>query len=385
MKAINFFWSVSKMTTGMVYNFTANGEAMTIVKVSDKEVKVNEESVLVFRDGMIVADCIGLAIKKAASLRSGDAPYKYELLREFNAEYENGATYTGITNPRVHPTLNKKINQTSDYYLGFELEVVERNPRCYEALSAFESNIWHMVSDSSIVDSRVNPQDARNGLRGIEFVSTLLDPSDAVKPAFFEPFCAQLSQYAKSKTKETTGLHCHLSDTFFGATDDEQRENIMKLIYLVNFVLSDSALTLVFGRDLNRWCNKNQSETGMVEHARALSTVAGASLLNNNGIKEAFKKDLMRHFKVRDTTEDHYTGSRYVQVNITNQHTVEFRRGKGSINSEDIALIAQFVCTASQYAKETKLGAISASGYIKSIPTSAKYARLRGCFAGSND
>jgi hypothetical protein len=381
MKAINFYWRVEKMTIGLIYDFTADGEQMTIKRTGAKSVEVNGVSVEVFRDAMIVADCIGIALKRAASLRSGDAPYKYELLKEMRPEYSNGVIYTGVASPSAHPTLNKKIGQTEPKYLGFELEVVERNPLCYRALAAFESNIWHMVTDSSIANSA----DQRAGLHGIEFVSTLLDPQDAVKPAFFEPFCAQLSQYAKSRTKETTGLHCHASREFYGESEEEQNDNITKLIFLVNFVLSDCALTKVFGRGAGDWCQQNRSTTGIVEHVKAVTDIAGKNVLNDKGIRDAFKRDLLAHNKSRDTTEGHYTSSRYFQVNITNQHTVEFRRGKGSINSEDIAIIAQFVCTVSAYVCNTKLSNLSEAGYIKSIPNSAKYARLRGCFAGSND
>ena len=85
--------------------------------------------------------------------------------------------------------------------------------------------------------------------------------------------------------------------------------------------------------------------------------------------------------------ELHYRkGLTYAEISkITNENTIEFRRGKGQISSVAIATIIQFIDTLIKYCRATKFERLSVRGYVASIPTSNKYNRLRDMFTNSNE
>ena len=102
------------------------------------------------------------------------------------------------------------------------------------------------------------------------------------------------------------------------------------------------------------------------------------TIINNDGIKAALTADLLHGNKTR--SGHNYPSERYHRVNITNQHTVELRQGKGAIKSQSLANIAQHATTAAKYCRETAWHKLSAAGYWKSIPTSNKYAEIKRIF-----
>lgn len=380
--AINFNWVISeKVTDGKIYDFNfvdfngneahftccKNGDGLT-VRDADGPAEV---TVQIFRNGMKVRDAIALALKRAGRVTSGEV-YRAEILQDINADYEENEIYTDIFSPSHNFAANKPRKESA-YYIGFELETTGRNRDCERALHNLRSNIWRQVTDASIS----GPGD------GIEFVSTLLHPDDAIKPAFYADFFDMLTGLAVSGSLSSTGLHCHISREAFGDTDAEQDENIAKAIYLENFILSDSALTRLYGRNAGgQWARPNTGSTGLIEHVSALRQYS-RNILNDGGIKAALQADLMQGNKTR--REHNYPSERYHRINITNQHTVEFRQGKGQIKSQALANIAQHACTLAKYCRETAWHKLTADGYFRSIPSSAKYGELRAIFNPSTD
>lgn len=380
--AINFNWVISeKVTDGKIYDFDfvdfdgnassftfcKRGTAVTIRhKDSDAEATVS-----IFRNGMKVRDAVALALKRAGRVTSGEV-YKCTILQEISSEYETREIYTDIFSPSHEFAANKPLKDAA-YFIGFELETTGRNRDCETALHNLRSNIWRQVTDASI----------SGPANGIEFVSTLLHPEDAVKPAFYADFFDMLTGLAVSGSLQSTGLHCHISREAFGETEQEQDENIAKLVYLENFVLSDSALTKLYGRDARgQWAQPNQSSTGIVEHVAALQRYS-RNIINETGIKNAVAADLLDGNKTR--RGHNYPSARYHRINITNIHTVEFRQGKGAIKSQALANIAQHAVTAAKFVRETKWSNLTAENYYKSIPTSAKYAEIKRIFNPSTD
>ena len=372
--AINFNWIISeKCTVNKVYNFTfqALDESTydctfiydgSSVVVSDGS---NRRTVKVFRQGMRVKDAISLGVKTSGFVTSGEV-YKSPILCEINDNYDNEYLYTSICSPSHNFGVNMP-NQESKYYIGLELETSGRNNDCYDTLYNFSSNIWRKVSDSSIHG---------NG-GGIEFVSTLLHPSDAIKPSFFESFTDLLTGLAQSKTLDSTGLHCHISRTAFGDDEATQDENIAKLVYLENFCLNGDNLRLVFGRSTNEWARQNDDRRNIIGHLNALKQYA-PNIINNEGIKNALCTSLLEANKSR--VGHNYPSERYKRINITNVHTVEFRQGKGNINSNAIAIIAQHVVSVVKYVCETSWHKLSAEGYYKSIPNTNKFSLVKNAF-----
>lgn len=387
--AINFNWLVcEKMTNGKIYDFiftdedenatpltiAKNGESVTISTSGGRAEVVN-----IFRANMRVIDAIAIAIKRAGRVTSGEV-YRAELLREFSADYETAQVYESIHFPSFHFVPNMP-RESAAYYLGFELETAGRNENCEKALEHFTSNVWRMVSDVSIAEQEVNGRRVRfapRGCSGIEFVSTLIHPNDAVKAEFFEPFCTMLTGLAISKKMESTGLHCHISRSAFGDSETEQDENISKLVFMENYILSDAALESVFGRPSGRWAKQFEPNDEATEYAAKLAKRA-PKVLNEESVRAVMIADLLHGNKSRSGHD--YGVDRYRKINITNQQTVEFRQGKGNINSKALALIAQHACTIAKYCRETTWAKLSANGYYKSIPTSNKYADLRRIFA----
>lgn len=380
--AINFNWVINeKVTEGKVYDFNfidfecnethflcCKRGSVFQVRHADSDAEVN---VSIFRNGMKVRDAIALALKRAGRVTSGEV-YKCTILQEISSDYETREIYTDIFSPSHDFTANKPLKDSA-YFIGFELETTGRNRDCEIALHNLRSNIWRQVTDASIS----GPAD------GIEFVSTLLHPEDAVKPAFYAEFFDMLTGLAVSGSLQSAGLHCHISREAFGETEQEQDENIAKLVYLENFVLSDSALTKLYGRDARgQWAQPNQSSTGIVEHVAALQQYS-RNIINETGIKNAVAADLLDGNKTR--RGHNYPAARYHRINITNIHTVEFRQGKGAIKSQALANIAQHAVTAAKFVRENKWSNLTAMNYYKSIPNSAKYAEIKRIFNPSID
>ena len=374
MAAINFNWNVNKLTNGTVYNFSAhlygNGAQYdgTLTKTADG-VRVTlgdgTADVALFRDGMTVADVLAIALKRGAHVASGNAPYKADILRYCAPVADGYGThiYKGLGGYHSHT-----YQQRTDcpYYYGIELETVARNESAFNALNGFESNCFYMERDGSLPSY------------GIEFVSTLIRPQDAVTPAFFEPLCNCLTGLAKSKTIEATGLHVHVSSCALGSNDSEICETAAKISDMLDEIIGDGILREIFGRDVNDWCKRAERS----EFSRALAVVkntAGASILRDENIKSRYVADLTRNYKAG------HNSRRYYRLNLTNEHTIEFRQGKGNISSAAISTMIQFIDTLIKYCKSTKFDRLSLFGYIRSIPTSAKYQRLRDYFIGAEE
>lgn len=374
MAAINFNWNVNKLTSGTVYNYTAfvystnqtlNG---TLIKTADG-IRVTLDGgqcdVQIFREGMTVADVLAIAFKRGAHVESGNAPYKAEILRYCAPVADGYGThiYKGLGGYHTH---TYQARTDCPYYYGIELETVARNESAYNALNNFESNCFYMERDGSLPSY------------GIEFVSTLIRPQDAVKSEFFEPLCNCLTGLAKSKTIEATGLHVHVSGTAFGANDDEIRETAAKCSDMLDEIIGDDILRAIFGRGVNDWCKRAERS----EFSRALAIVkntAGANILRDENIKKQYIADLTRNYKAG------HNSRRYYRLNLTNENTIEFRQGKGNISSATISTIIQFIDTLIKYCKGTKFERLSLDGYIRSIPTSAKYQRLKDYFTSATE
>ena len=375
MAAINFNREAKQLEEGIVYNFhghvfrgSTEDREGTITR-EGQNVRVTfgdgEANVYIFREGMTVCDVLAIAFKRGAYVESGNAPYKADILRVMASEADGYCSHVYNSLGGYH-SYEYQTRSDCPYFYGIELETVARNDTAFEAASHLESNFWYMERDSSL------------GSRGIEYISTLLRPVDAINPAFFEPLCNTLTGLCRSKTEDATGLHVHVSRSAFGATEEEQTENIAKCSDMLDAILPDTVLTAIFGRGINDWAKRlNRSE-----FAAALSVVkrvAGANILREDGIKRAYISDLTRFNK------EGHTGNRYYQLNITNENTVEFRRGKGQISSVAISTIIQFIDTLIKYCRGTKFERLSVRGYINSIPSSNKYNRLRDSFTNSNE
>ena len=231
-----------------------------------------------------------------------------------------------------------KGGDTSDYRVGIELEVeCTSEENYYDVTEGFKSNVMLMERDGSLGDY------------GIEFISIPLMPSDARSEVFWRPLVGVLKPRAESWNKSTTGLHVHVGREALGITDEERDETLFKLVYLYyGCDLKESRRNIkVFGRD-KIYDDENPS-LGLV---KASATLGG----------EVFKSPEIKTKVKEDAKALGY--SRYVDINITNCATIEFRKGKGSINERRIAGVVDWCLMMVDYARTTPLEEISRDGFI---------------------
>lgn len=376
--AINFNWNHFKMANGKRYDISVESDLRragawqvwkegSIFYAFDG---VDTFSMQIFRDGATVADLIACIMRAPASVRSGEV-YKADILRLIDDTYTDDTIYNnGIQAPSVSVEHNTK-RDGAQYAFGLELEVSCRNETCMRALSGMESNIFHMVSDSSI------------SCYGIEFVSgALIAPKDATNPAFYEPLCNMLTGLAKSRTDRTTGLHFHIGREAFGDTKPEQMETIAKVIFMENYILNQRNLTAIYGRSISSdWARPNETKTDLTEAVAKVVKVAGARIMNDSSIRAAMVDDLTPYDSIR--SGHNYPPERYQRINITNRATVEFRQGKGDINSKSLARIAQHIDVLVNYCKGSTWAKLSEDGYLHAIPNNNKFAILRDAWRES--
>ena len=128
--------------------------------------------------------------------------------------------------------------------------------------------------------------------------------SEAIKRAF-EYAQAHMSAY-------NTGMHVHVSRTAFGATEDEQNDNIAKLVLLHEEGFAFDQLVKLSRRDpsqIEDWCNP-------LRHKRY----------------HGYSKDEMK------TVAKNYAGGagdHGTAINCANRATVEFRLGSGTVNYDE--------------------------------------------------
>ena len=231
-----------------------------------------------------------------------------------------------------------KGEDTSPYRVGIELEVeCTSEENYYDVTEGFKSNVMLMERDGSLGDY------------GIEFISIPLMPSDARSEVFWRPLVGVLKPRAESWNKSTTGLHVHVGREAFGLTDEERDETLFKLVYLYyGCDLKESRRNIkVFGRD-----GIYDDENPRLNLVKASATLGG----------EVFKSPEIKTKVKEDAKALGY--SRYVDINITNCATIEFRKGKGSINERRIAGVVDWCLMMVDYARETPLEEISRDGFI---------------------
>ena len=224
----------------------------------------------------------------------------------------------------------------SDYCIGVELECIStKSPS--QVLK--ESN-WISFEHDGSLDSG-----------GIEFVTAPIPSDKGMTVEFWEPLCDYLnSQGVKSYSKSCCGMHVHVGTGVLGSTEDEKKDTLARVLYFYQILLPERVKTNVFKRSASGYCN-----------ALALSTARSI-------------KDLKRFLKngaeriVYD--EKKLDTGRYSELNCNtgnSDKTIEFRRGKGSINAKRIAAIVALCCTLCEYCRKKSLSRLSYEDYVKFV------------------
>lgn len=223
--------------------------------------------------------------------------------------------------------LNRPTVPFSGHRIGVELEIEANTTELRAEIVAKKSNWFTRERDGSL-----------NGY-GIEFITIPLLPDDAKSYATWQPLCDYLKTRAKSWNSGRCGLHVHIGREILGVTEEERHINLGKLlIFYQGDIETWSNATAVFGRE--RCFRQRDGDTDEIKAVRCLG-------------KNALKDPAVLS-KVDAAMKTKFNGDRYYAVNLQNSATIEFRKGRGSINSDRIIAIITFTEALCLFVKATQ-------------------------------
>jgi hypothetical protein len=114
--------------------------------------------------------------------------------------------------------------------------------------------------------------------------------------------------------------------------------------------------TRIFGR--SRSYNEKDGKT---KEGEAVATL-GSQVFQLDGVKDKVKKGMIE----KSSTD------RYFDINLTNTHTIEFRKGRGSIKASRITMVITYCEAMCQYAKHAEWKDISLENFIDYMKKSIK-------------
>ena len=261
----------------------------------------------------------------------------------FNDKYERRVTYKGVKGYHHHhgDTPNAPKKSTRGHKIGVELEVEFKSSDGKSRWNdKAKSNWFYCERDSSLNDN------------GVEIITVPMNPKDIKDRATWETLIEYLSDKAKSWDSPRCGLHVHIGREILGSNPEQQSETIGKLLYLYHHFVNGTPMnTHIFGRD--RAYNEKDGKT---REGDAVATL-GSGVLKLNEVKNTLKKGLI----------DRSSSDRYFDINLQNSNTIEFRKGRGSINASRIIMVIEYCEMMCKYAKSAKWEEISKDAFVSYV------------------
>ena len=273
----------------------------------------------------------------------------------FSDNYTREEIYTGITGYHDHHDEWLNVPRTSyKYRIGVELEVEFPDSSSKEDFVESESNWFFMERDGSLGDY------------GTEIITIPLLPWDAKNLDFWTPLTEALTfKDARSWDTGRCGLHVHIGREILGATENESQETLGKMLFFYHHFLKDTWLNRrIYGRDVAY----NDRDCKTVEGTGA--ACFSKEILHLKSVQE----------KVKDAMISRAHDSRYFDINIENNETIEFRKGRGSINAKRIVAVVEWSELICQYSKETPWTQLSYDDFVKFAKYTCKSELLKGYF-----
>lgn len=265
-----------------------------------------------------------------------------------HSKYAQDNIYGGIHGYHSGRSYNPlaEDEKPSDYRIGVELEV-ECNSRSIKTniQSRLKSNWLLMERDGSLSDN------------GIEFITIPMRPCDIKKATTWTKFIGFMSDKAKSWNTTTCGLHVHIGREILGDTAEERSETLGKLLYLYHHWLKDDMTNIkIYGRE-----RAYHDHDGKVEEGKAVK-ILGSKVLKVKEVKENLKKKLTDRSMV----------DRYFDINNRNSMTIEFRKGRGSLNTDRIIAVVEYSELMCLYSRKTKWENISCDDFFSYVRKKVK-------------
>ena len=267
-----------------------------------------------------------------------------------NDKYEN-MTYTGQHSYHYHHGchLNAPIAPFKGHRIGIELEVEFDNSEDRDEFNSIASNWFYRERDGSL------------GNYGVEIITIPLLPQDAKDEEMWRSLCERLRK-AKSWDTGRCGLHVHIGREILGKNEDIRQETLGRMLYLYHEFLKQTRLNVkIFGRERGY-----HDENGQTMESRA------AKVLGNGIFKDASVKD-----KVKQSLIDKGDETRYFDINLQNPATIEFRKGRGSINAKRIAMVIEWCEIICNYSRQTPWSQIGYEDFVNYAKIVAKGETLK--------
>lgn len=267
-----------------------------------------------------------------------------------NDKYEN-MTYTGQYSYHYHHGchLNEPIAPFKGHRIGIELEVEFDCSEDRNDFNSIPSNWFYRERDGSL------------GNYGVEIITIPLLPQDAKDVEMWRSLCERLRK-AKSWDTGRCGLHVHIGREILGKNEDIRQETLGRMLYLYHEFLKQTRLNVkIFGRERGY-----HDENGQTMESRA------AKVLGNGIFKDASVKD-----KVKQSLIDKGDETRYFDINLQNPATIEFRKGRGSINAKRIAMVIEWCEIICKYSRQTPWSQIGYEDFVNYAKIVAKDENLK--------
>lgn len=199
--------------------------------------------------------------------------------------------------------------------IGLELEVYAQN-RC---IFDNKSNFFYLQRDGSLSEDS----------GGVEITTLPMSFDSLIKDnggidILTKDFMPRFSCYSQKSPE--TGFHIHLSKVNFNA-------NVCILLKKAFYCFPYDFITELFGRTNTHYC------TAEKEIQRLMAYGIHPNAASQQGLEKIFQP---------------YCESRYFELNFTNHKTVEFRRGKGTVDAISIKAILDFCYHIYKYSVESQ-------------------------------
>lgn len=261
----------------------------------------------------------------------------------FNDKYERSVTYKGVHDYHHHhgDTPNAPKKAVRGHKIGVELEVEFKSRDGKNRWNDnAESNWFYCERDGSLNDN------------GVEIITVPMNPKDIKARETWKTLIEYLSDKAKSWDSPRCGLHVHIGREILSSNPEQQSETIGKLLYLYHHFVNDTPMnTRIFGRD-----RAYNGKDGKTREGDAVA-ILGSGILKLNEVKNTLKKGLI----------DKSSSDRYFDINLQNSNTIEFRKGRGSINASRIIMVIEYCEMMCKYAKSAKWEEISKDAFVSYV------------------